>query len=45
VVLDLSDYRTGGSNASGHVIARFRPSSEGDRPAEVAAADLGEEGG
>jgi len=29
VVLDVSSYRTGGSNASGHVTARFQPTPEG----------------
>jgi hypothetical protein len=40
VVLDVSNYRTGASNASGHVIARFRPASQGDRAAEATGADL-----
>jgi hypothetical protein len=40
VVLDVRSYRTGSHNASGHVVVRFRPASEGDRPAEVAGADL-----
>lgn len=40
VVLDVSNYRTGSSNASSHVIARFHPASEGDRPADVAAVDF-----
>ncbi len=30
VVLDVSTFRAGGSNASGHVVARFHPASEGD---------------
>ncbi len=30
VVLDVSSYRTGSSNASGHVVARFQPASGQD---------------
>ncbi len=31
VVVDVSSYRTGSSNASGHVIARFQPAPADDR--------------
>ena len=37
VVLDVSNFRAGGSNASGHVIARFSPASDGGGPAGTAA--------
>ncbi len=35
VVLDVSSFGTGNSNASGHVVARFQPASGDDRPPEV----------
>jgi hypothetical protein len=40
VVLDVSTFRSGGSNASGHVIARFRPASDLHGPAGDAAVGL-----
>ena len=40
VVLDVSNYRTGSSNASSHVIARFRPASEDGLPADTTDTDL-----
>ena len=40
VVVDVSSYRTGNNDASGAVVARFRPAPEGDPPEEVAIADL-----
>jgi len=39
VVLDVSSFGTGSSNASGHVVVRFQPASEHDRLAGVPAAE------
>ena len=39
-VLDVSSFRTGSTNASGHIIARFQPSPGNDVPAEAAGDNL-----
>ena len=43
VVLDVSSFGAGGSNPSGHVVARFQPVTGGDHPVEAAAVDDSDE--